>query len=445
MRFPNTLFARTSLTISGALLIFILFTGFVVLNYMLLPVARQSAGDLAALMVLSARTWTELLASARKDFQKELRSSHDLILQATPPEAPLKALLLHSPYMLFLEEALSTRLGQTLHIHQSDETPDLYWAILPIAGKTLYLGINHDHIGAEPPRAVVSIFLGASLFILLTTLLVVRRITRPLETQSRGVQRLGQGAHSLPLPEDGPRELADLARKFNQLSSEIERLLENRTTLLGGISHDLRTPLARLRIAAELLRGREDDDLLDSMQQDMEEMDTLITRTLELARMMQQDGLQDKETDLAVLVAEIGAARTEAGRQLHIEAASSCKAVINKLVLRRILNNLLDNAFHYAGEKPVGLHLHCSGSKAQICVLDQGAGIPDDQLGRVLQPFYRLDPSRNRGTGGSGLGLAIVQQLAQLQGWKITLNNRKAGGLSACVEIPRDQPGQQQS
>ncbi|WP_419652962.1 ATP-binding protein, partial [Thiolapillus sp.] len=243
----------------------------------------------------------------------------------------------------------------------------------------------------------------------------------------------------------GPRELADLARKFNQLSSEIERLLENRTTLLGGISHDLRTPLARLRIAAELLRGREDDDLLDSMQQDMEEMDTLITRTLELARMMQQDGQQDKETDLAVLVAEIGAARTEAGRQLHIEAASSCKAVINKLVLRRILNNLLDNAFHYAGEKPVGLHLHCSGSKAQICVLDQGAGIPDDQLGRVLQPFYRLDPSRNRGTGGSGLGLAIVQQLAQLQGWKITLNNRKAGGLSACVEIPRDQPGQQQS
>ena len=440
MRLPNTLFARTSLTISAALLGFILFTGFVVLNYMLLPVARQSAGDLAALMVLSAKTWAELPASARQDFQKELRSSHDLILQATPPKPPLKTPLLHSPYMLFLEEALSTRLDQALHIHQSENKPDLYWVILPIAGKTLYLGINHDHIGAEPPRAVVSILLGASLFILLTTLLVVRRITRPLETLSQGVQRLGQGIHPLPLPEDGPRELAELARKFNQLSSEIERLLENRTTLLGGISHDLRTPLARLRIATELLRGRKDDDLLDNMQQDIEEMDALITRTLELARMMQQDGAQDKETDLAALVTDIGATHTEASNPLHIEATSPCRAVINEVVLMRILNNLIDNAFHHAKGKGVGLRLHCSGSKVKICILDQGAGIPDDELGKVLQPFYLLDPSRNRGTGGSGLGLAIVQQLAQLQGWKITLDNRKAGGLAACIEIPRDRP-----
>ena len=439
MRFPNTLFARTSLTISGALLVFILFTGFVALNYMLLPVGRQSAGDLAALMVLSARTWTELPASAREDFQKELLASHDLILRPTPPKAPLKAPLLHSPYMLFLEEALSARMGRTLHIHQSDENPEMYWAILPIANQTLYLGIDHSHIGARPPRAVVSILLGASLFILLTTLLVVRRITRPLETLSRGVQRLGQGIHSLPLPEDGPRELAELARKFNQLSSEIERLLENRTTLLGGISHDLRTPLARLRIAAELLRGGKDDDLLDSMQQDMEEMDALITRTLELARMMQRDGARDKATDLATLATDIGAARAEAGEQLLIEAAPPCKAVINELVLRRILNNLLDNAYRYAGEGPVALRLRCSASGARICILDQGAGIPEDQLGRVLQPFYRLDPSRNRGTGGSGLGLAIVQQLAQLQGWRITLKNRKEGGLSACVEIPQEQ------
>ncbi len=441
MRFPNTLFARTSVTISAALLGFILFTGFVMLNYILLPVARQSAGDLAALMVLSARTWTELPASARQDFQKELLRSYDLLLRARPPEAPLHALHLHSPYMLFLEEALSARMGREMHIHQSDDNSELYWAILPLADQTLYLGIDHNHIGAKPPRAVFSIFLGASLFILLTTLLIVRRITRPLETLSQGVQHLGQGIHPRPLPEDGPRELAELAREFNQLRSEIERLLENRTTLLGGISHDLRTPLARLRIATELLRGRKDDDLLDNMQQDIEEMDTLITRTLELARMMQHDNMQDQETDLTALVSEIGTTRTEAGAPLYIEAASPCDAVINEVVLRRILNNLIDNAFHHASGKAVGLRLHCSGTKIKICVLDQGPGIPDKELGKVLQPFYRLDLSRNRGTGGSGLGLAIVQQLAQLQGWRITLGNRKTGGLSACIEIPQDRPG----
>ena len=133
---------------------------------------------------------------------------------------------------------------------------------------------------------------------------------------------------------------------------------------------------------------------------------------------------------------DIGATLAKAGKQLVVEVGSPCRAVINELVLRRILNNLLDNAFHYAGGKPVGLRLRCAGSRVQICVLDQGTGIPENQLDKVLQPFYRLDPSRNRGTGGSGLGLAIVQQLAQFQGWKIKLKNRTTGGLSACIEIP---------
>ncbi|WP_456407190.1 ATP-binding protein [Thiolapillus sp.] len=436
MRLPNTLFARTSLTISGALLVFILFTGFVVLNYMLLPVARQSAGDLAALMVLSAKTWVELPPFAREDFQQELRSSHDLILNPEPPKGDLEPLLLHSPYMLFLEEALSNRMNRPLHIHQTTATPDLYWAILPVADKRLYISIDHDHIGAEPPRAVVAILLGASLFILLTTLLVVRRITRPLETLSYGVKRLGSGGQHQPLPEDGPRELAELARKFNQLSNEIRQLLENRTTLLGGISHDLRTPLARLRIAVELLQGKEDAHLLNNMQQDMEEMDDLITRTLELARMMQEDEVPAEAVNLAALLKEIGASYSNEGKLLEIRVESPCTTVVNELILRRVLGNLLDNAFHHAGEKAVTLHLRYTENKAEICILDQGSGIPEDQLDKVLQPFYRLDPSRNRGTGGSGLGLAIVQQLAQLQGWRVTLGNRPAGGLSACLEIP---------
>ncbi|HDK38167.1 MAG TPA: HAMP domain-containing protein [Thiolapillus brandeum] len=436
MRFPNTLFSRTSLTISGALLVFILFTGFMVFNYMLLPIGRQSAEDLAALMTLSAKTWVELPPSARQDFERELKKNHDLILQTSPPDTALKPLLIHSPYMLFLEEAISARLGQTLHVHQSPDKPNWYWVILPVADKTLCMVFDHDRIGAEPPRAALGILFGASLFILLTTLLVVRRITRPLKALSQSVERLGSGAPHQTLSEDGPEELASLARKFNQLSGEIAQLLENRTTLLGGISHDLRTPLSRLRISVELLQGKEDPALLQNMQQDLEEMDAIIGRTLELARMMQGDEIHTESHDLSALLQDFVTSYQQEGRQVALALDTACVVAVNRLILQRILGNLLDNAFHYAGGRDVEIRLRCDGKQAEICILDRGSGIPEEQLNKVLQPFYRLDPSRNRSTGGSGLGLAIVQQLVQLQGWNISVRNRASGGLAVCIEIP---------
>ncbi|HID45122.1 MAG TPA: HAMP domain-containing protein [Chromatiaceae bacterium] len=438
MRLPNTLFARTSLTISSALLIFMSFTGLVIFNYILVPVGKQGAADLAALMVLSAKTWVELPPTTREDFQRELFANHDLRLEATSPAADMAPIALHPPYLLFLEEALGLQLGHPVHIHQTADTPDWHWAIIPIADKTLYMGVRHGRVGAKPPRAALIILLGASLFILLTTLLVVRRITRPLEVLSQGVKRLGSGAHHQPLPENAPKELSDLASKFNLLSNEIQQLLDNRTTLLGGISHDLRTPLSRLRIAVELLQSKEDAELLHNMRRDMEEMDALITRTLELAKMMQEDEVPNKAIDLGGFLQAIGTGYSQEGKRLETALETSCAAAVNELILQRILHNLLDNAFHYAGEGKVVLRLQCKNKQAQICILDQGTGIPEDQIQKVLQPFYRIDHSRNRSTGGSGLGLAIVQQLAQLQGWKITLANRSSGGLSACIEIPEN-------
>jgi two-component system osmolarity sensor histidine kinase EnvZ len=436
MRFPNTLFTRTSLTISGALLLFMLFTGFVILNYILLPVGKQSASDLAALIVLSAKTWAELPPQSREDFQTELRTQHKLILTPEPPEGNLEPLVLHSPYMLFLEEALSSRMHENLHIQQTESIPNWFWAALPVAGHTLYIGLHHDHIGAEPPRAAIIILLGASLFILLTTLLVVRRITLPLEALSRGVMRLGSSGQHHPLPEAGPDELANLARKFNQLSSEIEQLLENRTILLGGISHDLRTPLARLGIVVELLENKADPELLGNMRRDLEEMDNLIARTLELARLMQGEEMQTETIDLGLLVRNLGAARSSEEMRIEVQSDHGCKVCVSPVILQRVLNNLLDNAILYSSQDSLRLRLECNEHSARICVLDRGPGIPADQLEKVCQPFYRLEPSRNINTGGSGLGLTIAQQLSQLNGWKIFLKNRASGGLSACVVIP---------
>jgi two-component system osmolarity sensor histidine kinase EnvZ len=441
--FPNTLFAKTSLTISSALLIFILFTGFVVLNYILLPVGKQSSTDLAALVVLSAKTWVELPPGVRADFQQELEENHDLILRPSPPATDLTPLTLHSPYMSFLEEALGKQFGYPVHIHTSPGIPDWYWAILSVADKELYIGVPHAHIGAEPPRAAFIILLGASLFILLTTLLVVRRITKPLETLSLGVKNLGRKGKHAPLPEKGPEELAELARKFNQLSNEVQQLLDNRTTLLGGISHDLRTPLARLGIAIELLQGKEDPALLQSIQCDLGEMDNLITRTLELAKMMGEEDMHSEPVKLDTFFSELQASYLEQEKTLDIRLDCPQALSTNKLVLQRVLNNLIDNAFNYSKQQPVSLHAVCNRKQLRICVLDQGDGIPTAQLEKVFQPFYRLDISRNTSTGGSGLGLAIVQQLATMQGWEISLKNRSEGGLSACINIVNIQKNSQ--
>lgn len=437
MHLPNTLFARTGLTISVTLLVFILFTGFVIFNYLLLPVGRQGAGDLATLMVLSAKIWVDLPPETRHDFEAELRENHDLLLQSEPPAAELEPLTFHSPYMLFLEDAFTSRLGTTTHVHQVPDDEYWYWVIIPVAERKLYLGFSHDHIGAKPPRAVLIIMFGAGLFIMLTTLLLVRRITRPLAILAEGVKRLGSGGLPEPLPEDGPLELALLASKFNQLSGQIQQLLKNRTTLLGGISHDLRTPLARLRIALELLHGKEEAELLQRMQQDLEEMDLLICRTLELAKMMQIDNAGIEEVDLPQLLKNLVASYEQNGKEIDLALPDSCRFPLSAIALRRVLTNLLDNAFHYTGEKEVTVQIQCNEQIARICVLDRGPGIPADQIEKVFQPFYRLDPSRNRSTGGSGLGLAIVQQLAELHGWTITLANRKNGGLSACIEVRR--------
>ena len=432
---PQTLFARTALAMAIALLAFVLLAGFLVFRYILYPVGQQAADDLAALMVLSAQTWAELPPETRPDFVEELKQNHQLLLLETAPAEGMEPLGYTPPYLHFLGDSLSRRLGQTIALHQVPGMADWFWTRIQVADRDLYLGFSHDRIGARPPQVLLGILFGAGFFILFTALFLVRLINRPLAQLDAGVRQLGQRGFSDSLPEEGPRELAVLARTFNQLSREIRQLLDNRTTLLGGISHDLRTPLARLGIALELLEGREDDQLLKQMRRDLEEMNQIISRTLELAGLIRLEQENEQKASVDSLLREIQAHYARQERRIRLHQAGECNPEVPVLPVRRILGNLLDNAFHYGTKKEVEVTLACSGTDVKICVLDSGPGIPDDELERVFQPFHRLEPSRSRATGGSGLGLAIVRQLADARGWKVTLENREKGGLAACLEL----------
>jgi two-component system osmolarity sensor histidine kinase EnvZ len=250
---------------------------------------------------------------------------------------------------------------------------------------------------------------------------------------------VGAGELPAPLPETGPDELAELARRFNRMAAEVRNLLDNRTTLLAAISHDLRTPMTRLQLNLELLRDTAVPDTGDSVASrevridravaDLADMNRLIAGYLELARTTQAEARV--RFDLSGLLDEVAAAA-----DLEWPGAPPCEVVAGRLAVRQIVTNLIQNAQRYGGTR-VELALECGTPLVRVIVRDTGAGIPEDQLEKVFRPFYRLEASRSQTTGGMGLGLAIVRQLAETNGWKVVLQNRPQGGLEAVLEIRR--------
>jgi two-component system osmolarity sensor histidine kinase EnvZ len=284
----------------------------------------------------------------------------------------------------------------------------------------------------RPPLAAVTLVSIGTFLVLFTALFLVRRITVPWARASQAARVVGKGGIPEPLPETGPQELANLAHRFNQMAREVQELLENRTTLLGGISHDLRTPLTRLQLNLELLRENFDPAKLARMEKDLAEMNTLIGGYLELARSTQPEMAQEVDLDelLKKLAEKHGASYQSGG---------ACRFRAGPGALTRVLDNLLQNAHRYGAEETVPeLRMKCGTKHVEIAVLDSGPGIPEAELEKVLRPFYRLETSRAAATGGTGLGLAIVKQLAEINGWEIRLANRAEGGLEARLILSAD-------
>ncbi len=418
------------------MLAFVLLTGFLVFRSILAPLGRQSADDLAALMALSARTWTALPPAARPALAETLRDEHGLRLRTTPPPAALTPVRGGTPYMRFLRRAVRRHFGEEAKLYRA--AGRWFWVYAPLENASFYFGFSHERIGTRPPRVLIGVLAGAGSFVLLTTLLLVRLVNRPLARLTASVRQLGERGFTDPLPEDGPRELALLARKFNALSQEIRHLLDNRTTLLGGISHDLRTPLARLELTVALLENQADPALLAQMRADIAEMDQIIGRSLELAGLMRAEPSADEKEPLITLLTDLQARYADQGQPFRLETAAAPRRLeVPRLALRRILGNLLENAFRYGGGN-VTVTVRRRDDAIDLCVLDSGPGLPETELERVFQPFHRLESSRNSATGGSGLGLAIARQLADSHGWQVTLKNRAVGGLAACVHIPAE-------
>jgi signal transduction histidine kinase len=260
---------------------------------------------------------------------------------------------------------------------------------------------------------------------------MTRTITRPLGDLAKAADAVGRGTTVQPLKERGARELKRATRAFNAMQERLNRYLDSRTRVLAAMSHDLRTPITRLRLRVESI---EDEALRARCVEDLDEMTRMVRGALSTFR-----GLNDEESTIAVdidaLLQELQRRYGEVNENVAIEGRAASPFPGKPLALKRCLGNLVDNALQY-GERAT-IAVTDSADELTIRVLDDGPGIPEAELERVFEPFYRLESSRNRGTGGTGLGLSIARDVAQAHGGSLTLANRSDGGLEARLVLPR--------
>ncbi|MCR8931812.1 MULTISPECIES: ATP-binding protein [Pseudomonas] len=294
-------------------------------------------------------------------------------------------------------------------------------------------------IDVRPAMAPLSpwlpaVLLGQLALMIACTWLAVRIAIRPLTRLANAVETLDPNAQPINLDESGPTEVVYAARAFNTMQARIAAYLKERMQLLAAISHDLQTPITRMKLRAEFM---DDCAEKDKLWNDLSEMEHLVREGVAYARSVHGSTEESRRTNMDSFLESLVFDYQDMGKQVQLVGHSAAIIDTRPHALRRVLVNLTDNALKFAGAAEV--HVAADGASLSISVLDRGPGIAEAELAQVLQPFYRVENSRNRDTGGTGLGLAIAQQLAMALGGTLTLSNREGGGLCAELELPINQ------
>jgi signal transduction histidine kinase len=263
------------------------------------------------------------------------------------------------------------------------------------------------------------------------SLVAVRWVTGPLSSLATAAERLGEDIHRPPLPETGPLEARRAARAFNTMQQRLQRFIADRTRILTAMSHDLKTPITRLRLRTELL---DDETLRAKFSKDLADMESMVTQTLDFMRdASAAEPLQ--RVDLMALLESLQRDYQDTGSAVEIEGRIARPFEGRPLALRRCLTNLLDNAIRYG--KRAMLKAEETADRITIRVLDEGPGMPEEEFERAFEPFFRGESSRSRATGGTGLGLGIARNIARAHGGDLELRNRPQGGLEAILTLPQ--------
>ncbi len=282
----------------------------------------------------------------------------------------------------------------------------------------------------QPTRLLL--ILGILLFsVVLLSLLAVRWVVRPLHDMRLAAEELGRDIHRDPLAESGPLEVVRTARAFNTMQERLRAYIDDKARILAAVSHDLKTPLTRLRLRTELL---EDQGLRGKLQADLDDMEAMVIATLDFMRGTETRE-QTQPIDLTALLETIREDALAAGWRVSLSGSVSAPVSARPTTLKRCIGNLVENAVRYGGEAQ--LEVSETDDVVLISVRDQGPGIPEELLEKVFDPFFRIEESRARHTGGTGLGLGIARNIARAHGGDLRLRNTDQGGLIAELSLPR--------
>ena len=281
------------------------------------------------------------------------------------------------------------------------------------------------------PRRLLLNLLLLVVVLVMALYVATRGITRPLSRLARAAEAIGHGDRAPRLQEEGARELRHAARAFNTMQDRLHRYLDSRTRVLAAMSHDLKTPLTRLRLQVETLL--EDPALRARFEKELDEMQGMVHGALALFRGLDEQGAREP-VDVNALLESLREEFVETGAAVSVSGRALAPCLGRPQALKRCLTNLISNAVKFGKRAEIGVQ---DGEVLRIYVRDDGPGIASEELERVFEPFYRVESSRNRTTGGTGLGLGIARDVAQAHGGTVLLRNRPQGGLEAELSLPR--------
>jgi signal transduction histidine kinase len=446
---PRTLFGRLALVMLAGLLVAQLLGAYILLRDRASSLYEASGWYIAQRFASIVELMDTLPATQRQLMLRSLNTAALRIRLEDAPRLPAASADLHVAHLLRL---LSRQLGQRpvrvavvghgdtrpVIMHHGPDQPMLM-ASAPAAFQIetqLREGVWLSMVQELPPDhfllpgrllLVLAILL---LSVIVLSVLAVRWVTRPLVALGEAAEALGRDINRPPLPQQGPKEVRRAAQAFNTMQARIVSYIRDRERFLAAVSHDLKTPITRLRLRAELL---EDTALRAKFLQDLDDMETMTAATLDYIRGEYQREAGQPVAIMALLES-IQADRQAMGQNVSVTGSAAAYPA-QPLALRRCLENLIDNAIKYGNEA----HVLVKDTAQQLVIRigDQGPGIPAQQLEDVFEPFHRLEDSRNRETGGAGLGLSIARSIVRAHGGELTLQNRHGGGLEAIVVLPR--------
>lgn len=394
------------------------------------PRAAQVAQQIASVVNLTRSALITANPAKRFDLLRDLSEQEGIQVHSGAPNEAVEPLP-DRPFVRLLIAELQRRLGDETRLLQTAGAGDI-WVNFEIDDIDYWVRLPRERV----ERTEQLRWLGWGALVLLLSIagafLIVSRVGRSLRELTSAAAAIGRGQTPRPVAESGSSEIRTLSHAFNQMTADLKRLDEDRALLLAGVSHDLRTPLARIRLGLEMLGDKADPSLMEGMVQDIADIDAVISQFLDFARVGGEQSTTT-ECDLDEIIGSVAERYKRQGMVVQARRGGVPRLQLKSMAIQRLITNLVENALRH-GSAEVEIETANMENGVRLSVFDRGPGIPPADAERMLQPFTRLNTARS--TSGSGLGLAIVDRIAKMHRGNVQLLPREGGGLEARVELP---------